>query len=45
MDINSKVKVLLAIYSEYQRELPNMKESIISEKLGWEQGKDIIAKT
>lgn len=36
MKFDSKQKVLLAIYTEYQKDLPNMRENIKADKLGLE---------
>ncbi|MGY5239179.1 YjcQ family protein [Clostridium tertium] len=36
MKIDTKQKVLIAIYNEYQKDIPNMKENVNSKKLGLE---------
>lgn len=34
MELDTKQKVLLAIYTEYQKDIPNMRGNITAEKLG-----------
>jgi len=37
MELDTKQKVLLAIYMEYQKDIPNMSEAIRAETLGIEK--------